>query len=128
MIFEIDAELKSVMNLREHWVVKLKRKQALSMLVKRELESCPFSFPLPVQVIITRISPRPLDIDNLVPACKSIKDDIADFLIPGKKRGRADDSKQIRWFYDQAKPAKGDTVKKRIKIEINSIKNYVEKC
>src|ERR1700759_3622968 len=59
---------------------------------------------LPCSVRLTRISPRRLDDhDNLHSSLKYIVDTIADYIIPGKRPGFADNSKEITWIYNQEK-------------------------
>lgn len=59
---------------------------------------------LPCTIKLTRIANRRLDEhDNLRCSFKWIVDYIADYIIPGKAAGRADDSDQIKWEYDQIK-------------------------
>ena len=71
------------------------------------------SIPLPCHIKLTRLSSRSLDDDNLLFAFKSIRDYIADKLIPGLQIGRADGDKRITWEYAQ------ETEKKQaVKIEI----------
>lgn len=69
---------------------------------------------LPCTIKLTRLSPRTLDADdNLRSAFKSIKDYIADHLIPGLAAGRADSDPRIKWDYGQEK-----SKQKAIRIEI----------
>lgn len=71
---------------------------------------------LPCTIKLIRVSKRELDEDdNLRGAFKWVKDAIADQLIPGKRPGRADDDKRIKWEYAQEKGAQ-----KGIKIQITS--------
>jgi len=50
---------------------------------------------LPCKIILTRIAPRALDIDNLWSAQKSVIDVITDWIIPGLAPGRADNDSRI---------------------------------
>lgn len=122
MIFLVDIDLKSEANLSEHWTKRKKRRDLQSLLLRKEFEASKLIFPLPLHVILTRISPRKLDTDNLVSAFKHIRDEIADILVPGKRKGRADDTNDIRWFYDQRAPVKGVLKKNQIQVEINCFK------
>ncbi len=71
---------------------------------------------LPCFVKMVRIAPRELDEEeNLRMSFKYIKDYIADFLIPGLARGRADGDKRIKWDYGQEK---GKPKQYSIRIEI----------
>jgi len=58
---------------------------------------------LPCRVIMTRIAPREYDFDNLVSSLKYVRDYIAEWIIPGQAKGRADGDKLIRWHYFQEK-------------------------
>lgn len=44
-----------------------------------------------------------MDYDNYIAACKSIRDSIAELLIPGLPPGRADFTSEIVWEYLQTK-------------------------
>ena len=59
------------------------------------------SVALPCRICLTRIGLRPLDFDNLVYSFKYIRDEVADLIIPGLARGRADGDKRIEWDYKQ---------------------------
>lgn len=61
---------------------------------------------LPCVVRFTRVSPGHLDEDNLLFSFKSIRDFIADKLIPGLAPGQADGSPKIKWEYYQEKSRK----------------------
>lgn len=65
-----------------------------------------FDIKLPCIVRFTRVSPGHLDEDNLLFSFKSIRDFIADKLIPGLKPGQADGSPKIKWEYLQEKSHK----------------------
>jgi len=58
---------------------------------------------LPCKIVLTRVSPRSLDTDNLPCAFKWIRDAIADLIIPGLAPGRADGDELIEWVYEQEK-------------------------
>ena len=94
MTITIPIRLVSVANVREHWAkraARAKEHRALANLFCR-LER---PTPLPVTVRIARISPRPLDDDNLRSACKALRDGIADAL------GVDDRSPLVTWEYEQ---------------------------
>jgi hypothetical protein len=101
--WDLPLALKSEANDFSHWRIKDKRKQVLKM----HFKLCALRskiIPLPVTVEFTRISPRFLDEeDNLRIAFKTVKDYVADFLIPGKRMGQADSDKRIKWKYNQEK-------------------------
>lgn len=103
-IFEIPVKTVSEANSSEHWVKKANRHKIQKWVVKKVFKDNDFKFQLPVVITLTRIAPNFLDKeDNLPMSQKYIKDYIADQLIPGKAPGRADDSKEITWKYDQKK-------------------------
>lgn len=56
---------------------------------------------LPCKIVLTRIAPRKFDYDNLVASFKFMTDTLADFLIPGLAKGRADGDKRLEFTYDQ---------------------------
>jgi len=102
--FDIQVKTVSEANCSEHWIKKSNRHKVQKWHVKSVFRNNNFKFNLPVEVTLIRISPRFLDKDeNLPMSMKYIKDYIADQLIPGKAPGRADDSKEITWKYDQKK-------------------------
>ena len=58
----------------------------------------------PCKVILTRVAPRSLDVeDNLPMALKTAKDAVADVICPGLAPGRADGNKNIKWEFAQRK-------------------------
>lgn len=93
--FEIPLKAQSVANLREHWRKRQKR-------VKSERAATAYRIPVALKsldpflvVILTRRSRRRLDDDNLRPALKSFRDQIAAAL-------RIDDATRlVRWEYQQ---------------------------
>jgi hypothetical protein len=76
---------------------------------------------LPVVIILTRISSRKLDDDNLPTAFKWIRDSIADYIIPGLKPGRADDNKGLTFVYRQEK---GKPKEQAIRIQIVPLESF----
>jgi len=95
-------------NRTEHWTKTAKRRkkqhQVVSYLLRTQ-QPIPY---LPCKVTLTRISPRPYDSDNLQYSFKGIRDSVADWIIPGKKRGLADSDPRIQWEYDQIKGDVGE--------------------
>ncbi len=88
----------------EHWTAKHKRHKKQKQMVHKVMVADKPNITLPCKVSLTRISPRSLDADDNLPmSLKWVKDAVADYIIPGKAPGRADDSKQITWQYDQRK-------------------------
>ena len=88
-------------NSKDHWAVKNRRHKRQQFWVKLYFKKCKEPIELPCLVKLTRIGKRRMDSDNLQMALKWVRDAVADCIIPGKKAGRADDSPQIRWKYDQ---------------------------
>lgn len=101
----LDIKTVSEANLSgEHWSVKRKR----HILQKRKIwlwgkENNIKATTLPINIKLTRISPRMLDVDNLYCSFKWIKDYIADTIIPGLPPGQADSDPRIIWQYSQVK-------------------------
>lgn len=109
MIIEFQVPLKTVseLNKREHWLAAHKRHKNQKMIVTAYLRKYANLGPVPfvsAKVTLTRISPRILDShDNLPASLKYIVDAIAEYLVPGKATGRADDDIRILWEYQQEK-------------------------
>jgi hypothetical protein len=103
-IFKIPIKTVSEANISEHWTKKAKRHRFQKWMVMKVFRDNDFSFKLPVVITMTRIAPNMLDKeDNLPMSLKYVKDYVADRIIEGKAPGRADDSKEITWKYDQKK-------------------------
>jgi hypothetical protein len=64
-------------------------------------------------ITLTRIAPRKLDTDNLVSACKGVRDGIADTL------GVDDGDERITWKYAQRK---GKPKQYAVEVEVESAK------
>lgn len=109
---DLDMELKSEANQREHWAKKARR-------VKAQREHVMWAFKaerpdkpeLPVTVTLTRIAPRRFDDDNLRGAFKAVRDQVAEWL------GVDDADPQVEWGYADRK---GKPKEKRVIIEIGS--------
>jgi hypothetical protein len=101
----LPMRLPSVANLREHWATKAKRTKAhrnAGRLAWQQL-LCAGVLPVacwsPLVVILTRVSPRRLDDDNLASAFKAFRDGLADGMKP---LGVVDDrDPRVRWVYSQ---------------------------
>lgn len=87
-------------NVQEHWRKRHKRNKVIAFLVKALWKE---KVKLPCEITITKVSPREFDFDNYVYACKGLRDQIADKLIPGLKPGIADGDKRLTWNYEQEK-------------------------
>lgn len=74
-------------------IAKLHRHTTLWKL--RGAHQTPVGFTRPITILLTRVSPRKLDDDNLQGALKSIRDGVADWL------GIDDGSADLSWQYDQ---------------------------
>lgn len=86
----LPLRLVSVSNIREHYMARARRAKA-----HRRAAIAVRPIPLPADVTITRIAPRPLDTDNLASACKALRDGIAD------RFGVADNHPDLTWHYAQ---------------------------
>lgn len=97
MRFHIPIRLPSISNTRMHWraVAQLKKRQrgaTMYCMCAADRKAIP---KLPLVITITRIGPRKLDDDNLVGACKYIRDQIAQVI------GTDDGSPLYTWRYEQ---------------------------
>jgi hypothetical protein len=99
----LPIKLVSELNLREHWSKKSKRHENLRKIVTLAFLGRRRHITLPCQVTLTRVAPNALDFDNLVGAFKSMRDYVADQIIPGLAMGRADGDPRITWQYTQEK-------------------------
>jgi hypothetical protein len=105
----------SVLNLREHWSKRARRAaehRALArMALAGPLRACPCV--LPVQVTLTRVAPRELDVgDNLPASMKACRDSVADAL------GVDDRTPLVDWVYRQRR---GKPREYAVEIQIESI-------
>lgn len=101
-------------NVMEHWRTRHKRNKYQAFFVKSSFLTHD-KINLPCKVVMTRISSRSLDSDNLQFSFKHIRDCIADQIRPGLASGRADDTSEIEWVYQQEK---GSPKEKAVRIEI----------
>ena len=105
-------------NCSEHWAKKAKRHKLQKNKIKAVLLKERPPITIPCSVCLTRIAPRELDShDNLPISMKYVSDALAEYLVPGKAVGRADDCKEIVWAYKQEK---GGVREYAIRIEISS--------
>lgn len=95
--------LISELNNTDHHFRKYRRKQILQNAVKLYLNA--FKWVLPCEIELSRLAPRTLDEDNLVGAFKSVRDQIAQMALGGKK-GQKDSDSRISWHYKQEKVAR----------------------
>ncbi len=103
--WKIPLKICNEANSSEHWTKKSKRhkdqKKQISIIwmIKK-----PPEIPLPCHVILTRIAPRKLDVnDNLPISFKWVYDSICEHIIPGLAIGRADGDDRITVGYKQEK-------------------------
>lgn len=89
--------LKSEANLREHWAIKARRTREQRRLTTIFL-SLADKPSVPCECVLTRMSPRKLDSDNLARAFKAVRDAVAKWI--GVDDG---DEKKIKWTYRQEK-------------------------
>lgn len=81
-----------------HWRarIKLAKMHRTYAMHSMRAKASPSSIVLPIVVTLTRYSAGTLDDDNLIGACKAIRDGIADWL-------RIDDADpRVRYVYEQA--------------------------
>lgn len=95
---KVPYKIFSEANVKEHWAIKNRRKKAIFNYLNHFLKLPPMKS---AKITFIRISPRSLDYDNLLYAFKNVRDYIADRIIPGKKMGQADSSKNLSFFYEQ---------------------------
>lgn len=117
--FRVPIRTVSEMNCRDHWRVRLKRKQdqQLEMITVLHNNLRGRIVELPCAVTLTRIGPRKLDGDNLQSSLKFCRDAIA------KKLGVDDGSPEINWQYAQMPTGSRDYA---VKVEISSRTNSQE--
>jgi hypothetical protein len=98
---KIPMRLPSAANLREHWRARHRRVKAQRATVAAFLGGRPRP-SLPAVVTLTRVSPRPLDGDNLQGAFKGVRDQVAAWF------GIDDASSWVTWAYAQRRGAVGE--------------------
>lgn len=114
MTLTIPIRVVSEANMREHWAAKANRVRSQRRAVAlawRAAQAANDNVPaLPVAVTLVRISPRPLDDDNLRGALKGIRDQLAVELgLPVNRRGIADDrDPRVTWLYGQERGKPGE--------------------
>lgn len=96
LTFTIPVRTKSAANLREHWAVKAKRVVSERQITRLAFPSGVSIF-LPAAIRLVRVSPRPLDDDNLRPALKAVRDELARIV------GVDDRDPRVDWLYGQMK-------------------------
>lgn len=103
--FEVILPIKTISeaNCSEHWTKKSKRHKEQKLIVWIAFKGHSPKRDLPCHIILTRYSPRRLDFDNLVSSFKWIRDQVSDYLIPGKRPGMSDDDPRLSFEYKQEK-------------------------
>ena len=101
----LPLRLVSEANAHAHWRVRQRRAKQQRGTVLMALG--PAFAPIrngfmPTHVTITRLSPRQLDSDNLVGACKHVRDGVADAL------GVNDRDPRVYWVCAQRKPTESE--------------------
>lgn len=89
-------------NVLGHWSKRYALNKKLSAQVRAQCHDIK-KIELPCTIILTRESPKLMDYDNYVFACKHLVDVIADMIIPGLAPGRADGDKRLKFQYEQVK-------------------------
>jgi hypothetical protein len=111
----LPISIESEANKTDHWTKKRQRRLVKQRWVALAFQNQPVDYLEKCHVNLIRMSPRFYDFDNLVAAFKSIRDEVANQLRPGKAPGQADNDRNITWGYEQIK-----SKQKMIKIEIYS--------
>lgn len=101
IFFDIPFRLPSEANISDHWTKKHKRKQQQKAVIHGFCYWKLKNAKLPLTIELTRCGPKQLDYDNLVIAFKTIRDTLADIIIPGLRPGRADDNPDLHFKYAQ---------------------------
>ncbi len=103
MIFRIEIPIFTISeaNVSEHWTKSKKRKDLQKRWVKILFLKHKPKIDLPIHIKLTRIGKKLLDSDNLPVSMKYIRDEVANYLIPGKAPGQADNDPRLSWEYDQ---------------------------
>ena len=88
----------------EHYITKSKRHRTQKLHMWAVLHDKHMDIQLPCRIKLTRIAPRKLDkADNLPTSMKWLIDEICDYIFPGQAVGRADDTDQVDFIFDQEK-------------------------
>lgn len=111
VVVTLPLKTVSESNMREHWAPKAKRAKKARQLaawgcggpLAEYRTALAKGYVATLSVMLTRISPRPLDDDNLRGALKAVRDGITDAL------GLADDrDARLRWDYGQERGKVGE--------------------
>ncbi len=121
IIIKVPVRILSEGNIRDHWSRKHKRNKELKRVIKYYLNLSKKP-RLPCKIILTRVSPRLLDIDNLWSSLKYPIDIVCDWLIPGLKPGQADSDKRIEIVCSQKKCKMGDYAPEVVFLRLKALK------
>jgi hypothetical protein len=99
--FNLPIKIESEANSSEHWTRKSKRHKNQKLILWAYLQNVKPEKKLPCHIILIRCSPRKFDDDNLISGFKYVRDQIADYFIPGKRAGMADNDSRLTWEYKQ---------------------------
>lgn len=100
----LPVRTQSLSNMREYWRRRHERSQnerlhtRAAWLKARAQRLAPGEM---AAVHLVRVGPQLLDDDNLPASLKTIRDELADLLLPGRRAGAADRDPRIRWTYGQ---------------------------
>ena len=96
----LSTEVKTVNTTASwHWCRRKRYVDAHKWCVHNAFKNIDIPFPCRVQLI--RYGVKDMDTDNLYASLKSIRDAIADKIIPGLRPGMADGNPGIDWEYSQ---------------------------
>ncbi len=112
MILTLPIETCSESNQRDHWAKRAARARRQRGVTTLACAMAARAVQLPVVVTLTRISPRPLDDDNLRGALKAVRDGVADAF------GLDDRNPQLRFEYAQRRGGVGE---RAVGISIQSV-------
>lgn len=107
---KIICKILSEANISEHWGTRKKRHDEQKEAILSQWNKDNPEISLPCTIHLYRVYPRFLDSgDNLPISLKHCRDTIADLIIPGQKKGRADNDPRLSWEYSQRKPFKNES-------------------
>jgi len=120
--WNIPMKLISCANRAEHWSKRYKRNKNQKREIWVRFVNDKPEIQFPCFIVLTRNGPQLLDDDNLISSFKSVKDEIANQLIPNLRPGLADSSENLIWHYKQNK-----TKDYSIDIHIKTIVSFLNK-
>lgn len=102
-------------NNSDHWSKKRKRRILHDKIIRWFWIKEKSKITLPCKIKLIRIGRR-MDEDNLLTALKGIRDTVADLILPGMAKGRADGDPRLEWIYEQEKGTHNFRIGLRIEI------------